>query len=114
MAEQTRREWEARGWGTDPRFPERQFAKVLLLALCGLYPGDDLEKALQESCEFVMQERSNQSGRIQNWSEVKTFTAKQNQNQNWGGGRDLALRLTILCETADGFSWELLDPVGHK
>jgi hypothetical protein len=114
IAEQIRREWEAAGWGSDPRFSDRQFAKVLLRALGDLYPGDHLEKVLQGSGEFVMQARSNQSGRILSWSEVKTFAAEQNQNQNWGGGRDLALRLTILCQTADGFSWELLDPVGHK
>lgn len=108
------RKWEAAGWGSDPRFSDRQFAKVLLRALSDLCPGDDLEKVLQDSCEFVMRARSNQSGRILSWSEVQTFTAEQNQNQNWGGGRDLALRLTILCQTEDGFSWELLDPVGHK
>jgi hypothetical protein len=105
------RKWEAAGWGTDPRFSDREFAKILLRVLSDFYPGDSVQKVLEEATEFVKQARINQSGRILSWDEVQQFAA--GQPDKWGR-KYLALRFVTLMQTADGFSWELLEPLGHK
>ena len=75
------------------------------------YPGDSVQKVLEEATEFVKRARINQSGRILSWDEVQQFAA--GQPDKWGR-KYLALRFVTLMQTADGFSWELLEPVGHK
>lgn len=126
------RKWEAAGWGTDARFSDRMFARVLLRALGELYPDNAVEKVLDEAGQFVMFARaalghgtasSNLPGRPLSWAEVQKFGAGQpDHNSTWGGSRGLALRLVTLCQVSDGgFSWELLDgssapqnPAEHK
>jgi hypothetical protein len=108
---------ESKGWGTDPRFSDREFAESLLRVLGKLYPGDSVENVLDEAVHFVMEARaalgtvsSDLPGRILSWEEVGKFVAKQpDQNSKWGGKAEVALRFVTLMQTAEGVSWELID-----
>jgi hypothetical protein len=108
---------ESKGWGTDPRFSDREFAESLLRVLGKLYPGDSVENVLDEAVHFVMEAcaalgtvSSDLPGRILSWEEVGKFVAKQpDQNSKWGGKAEVALRFVTLMQTAEGVSWELID-----
>jgi hypothetical protein len=96
---------EKQGWGTDPRFSDREFAESLLRVLGKRY-GNDLENVLDEAISFVKQVRasSNPPGRIVSWDEVQ----KHEQNSKFAYS-SLALRFVTLMQVADGFSWELIN-----
>jgi len=103
--ESAARKMESKGWGTDPRFSDREFAESLLRVL-GRY-GNDLENILDEAITFVKQVRasSNPSGRIVTWDEIQ----KREQHSKFEHS-SLALQFVTLMQVAygDGFSWELI------
>jgi hypothetical protein len=103
--QQAARKMEADGWGTDPRYSERELACSLLRVLGRRY-GNDLENILDEAITFVKQVRasSNPAGRIVTSDEVQ----KHEQHSKFEHS-SLSLQFVTLMQVADGFSWELIN-----
>jgi hypothetical protein len=107
--QQAARKMEAEGWGTDPRYSDREFAESLLRVLGRRY-GNDLENILDEAINFVKKVRasSNPPGRIVTCDEVQKAQLDPNSKFTHSS---LALRFVTLMqvEEGDGFSWELIE-----